>query len=107
MINVHQSEVPNTSNGDEHLSNEPNVSRENCDNHTLQFEGNDFKSALSEFQSVSQKLREKFLENPTFFKNFIQSYVTILKNSLTSDFSLNLACGLLNDCINRSDSFKD
>lgn len=95
MKNIHQNEVPN-------LLNE--CSTETCDTHQIQFEDDDFESALSEFQSISDKIREHFISNPIDFKKFIEFYVSTLKNNLTSDKSLFLACHKLLNHINQSDS---
>lgn len=51
-----------------------------------------FETILSEFQSVNLQIREQFLSDPNYFKDGIESFVSTLKNNLTSEKSLFLAC---------------
>lgn len=63
----------------------------------LSDEKNEFENVLSEFQSVSKKIRDQFIADPDYFKPGIQSYVSTLKNNITVDKSLFLACHSLNN----------
>lgn len=57
----------------------------------------EFEIILSEFQSVNNKIKEQFSNNPDYFKAGIQSFTSALKNNVISDNSLFSACHSLVD----------
>lgn len=72
----------------------------------LSAEKNQFQNILSEFQSVGNIIREQFIADPDYFRTGIESYVSTLKNNITSDESLFLACHSINN-VNHSNLVKD
>lgn len=68
------------------------------------FDKNEFENILSEFRLVTNKIRDQFINDPSYFKDSMQSYVSTVKNNLISDESLFLAChSLKNTILSNSD----
>lgn len=59
---------------------------------SLQFsnndDGNELQQLLSDYDTVNEKLLQKFESNPKYFKSAIKTYILAMKNSLTSKESL-------------------
>lgn len=56
------------------------------------FDKNEFENILSEFRLVNNKIKNEFINDPSYFKDSLQSFVSTVKNNLISDESLFLAC---------------
>jgi len=60
-------------------------------------ENEEFKNILSELKLVNNKIREQLVTDPNYFKVGIESFVSVLKNDLTSNGDLFSACHKLSN----------